>query len=122
MAHLSRQGQALSGRVGSTEVHLEGFVSDPRAFGLYEDGLEDFLETIPASPQDRLTTTWGEIKNRRSGWVLSAGMCKRHKTDVLSHSLTDINDETLQSELEKRGYNVTRRRENETTAEIVKLA
>ena len=44
------------------------------------------------------------------------------RNHVLSHSLTDINDETLQSELEKRGYNVTRRRENETTAEVVKLA
>ena len=43
------------------------------------------------------------------------------RNHVLSHSLTDINDETLQSELARRGYNVTRRRENETTAEIVKI-
>ena len=42
-------------------------------------------------------------------------------SDVLSHSLTDIDDETLQSELEKRGYNITRRRTDETTAEIVKI-
>ena len=33
--------------------------------GLYEDGLATFLETMPVSPQDRLTTTWGEIKTRR---------------------------------------------------------
>ena len=38
-----------------------------------------------------------------------------------SDSLTDIDDETLRSELEKRGYNVTSRQENETTAEIVKI-
>ena len=38
-----------------------------------------------------------------------------------SDSLEEIDDETLQSELEKRGYNVTSRQENETTAEIVKI-
>ncbi len=32
--------------------------------GLYEDGLATFLETMPVSPQGRLTTTWGEIKYR----------------------------------------------------------
>ena len=40
---------------------------------------------------------------------------------VLSHSLTDFDDETLKSELEKRGYNITRRQTDETTAEIVKI-
>ena len=39
---------------------------------------------------------------------------------VLSHSLTDIDDQTLQKELTRRGYNVTRQREN-TPAEIVKI-
>ena len=43
------------------------------------------------------------------------------RSDVLSHSLTDFDDETLQSELEKRGYNITRRRKDKTTAEIVKI-
>ena len=38
-----------------------------------------------------------------------------------SRSLEEIDDETLQSELEKRGYNITRRRTDETTAEIVKI-
>ena len=40
---------------------------------------------------------------------------------LLYNSLNDINDKTLRSELEKRGYNVTSRQENETTAEIVKI-
>ena len=43
------------------------------------------------------------------------------RSDVLSHSLEDFPDETLRSELVKRGYNVTSRQENETTAEIVKI-
>ena len=47
-------------------------------------------------------------------------MTESDSSDVLSLSLTDFDDETLQSELEKRGYNITRRREN-TTAEIVKI-
>ena len=40
---------------------------------------------------------------------------------ILSDSLADIGDETLQSELEKRGYNITRRRTDKTTTEIVKI-
>ena len=43
------------------------------------------------------------------------------RTHLSSDSLTDFDDETLRSELEKRGYNVTRPKENETTAEIVKI-
>ncbi|MCY3742652.1 MAG: site-specific integrase [Candidatus Poribacteria bacterium] len=42
------------------------------------------------------------------------------RNHLSSDSLTDIDDETLRSELEKRGYNVTIPREN-TTAEIVKI-
>ena len=38
-----------------------------------------------------------------------------------SRSWEEIDDETLRSELEKRGYNVTRRRDNENTAEIFKM-
>ena len=40
---------------------------------------------------------------------------------ISSHSLNDIDDETLQCELAQRGYNVTRHREKKTTAEIVKI-
>lgn len=32
--------------------------------GLYNDGLTKFLETMPVSPQGRLTTTWGHIKSQ----------------------------------------------------------
>ena len=41
---------------------------------------------------------------------------------LLSRSLKDFDDETLHCELIKRGYNVTKRRSDETTAEIVKIA
>ena len=44
------------------------------------------------------------------------------RTTLSSRSLKDIDDETLQSELIKRGYNVTKRRSDETTAEVVKVA
>ena len=33
--------------------------------GLYNDGLTKFLESMPVSPQGRLTTAWGDIKTRR---------------------------------------------------------
>ena len=38
-----------------------------------------------------------------------------------SHSLADFDDDALRSELEKRGYNISGQRDNETTAEIVKI-
>ena len=40
---------------------------------------------------------------------------------LLYNSITDIDDETLRGELEKRGYNVTKRRTDDNTAEIVKI-
>ena len=43
------------------------------------------------------------------------------RIDLSSHSLSELDDETLKRELEKQGYNVTSRRKNETTAEIVKI-
>lgn len=48
-------------------------------------------------------------------------IAERDLRTLLSGSLTDIDDETLKSELEKRGYNITRRPTDETTAEIVKI-
>ena len=53
---------------------------------------------------------------------LIALISESDRNHLSSHSLSEIDDETLQSELVKRGYNVTKRRENETTAEIVKIA
>ena len=44
-----------------------------------------------------------------------------YRTLISSHSLGDIDDETLRSELVKRGYNVTCHQEKETTAEIIKI-
>ena len=43
------------------------------------------------------------------------------RTPLLYNSLTDFDDETLQCELARRGYNVTSRQENENTAEIIKI-
>ena len=43
------------------------------------------------------------------------------RSGVLSHSVKILDDETLRGELEKRGYNITRRRTDKTTAEIVKI-
>ena len=48
-------------------------------------------------------------------------MTESDRSDVLYNSLKKIDDETLRSELVKRGYNVTNQREKEITAEIVKL-
>ena len=33
--------------------------------GLYDDGLSDFLEAMPVNPEEKVATTWGEIKTRR---------------------------------------------------------
>ena len=38
-----------------------------------------------------------------------------------SHSLSEIDDDALRRELARRGYSVTRLRENETTVEIVRI-
>ena len=43
---------------------------------------------------------------------------KRHK---MYNSLKNTDDQTLILELARRGYDISRRRDNETTAEIVKI-
>ena len=52
---------------------------------------------------------------------LIALMSESDTIPLSSHSLEEIDDETLKSELARRGYNITRQREN-TTAEIVNIA
>ena len=51
-----------------------------------------------------------------------AGVCESDRTDVLSNSLKTINDETLITELIRRGYVLANQRDNETTGEIVKIS
>ena len=53
---------------------------------------------------------------------LIALMSESDRMPLLSRSLKDFDDETLHCELIKRGYNVTKRRSDETTAEIVNIA
>ena len=52
---------------------------------------------------------------------LIALMTESDRSPISSDSLEEIDDETLRSELIKRGYNITKRRYNEKTAEIIKL-
>ena len=44
------------------------------------------------------------------------------RNDVLSNSIKNTDDQTLITELERRGYNLDIPQENKTTAEIIKLA
>ena len=52
---------------------------------------------------------------------LIALMSESDRTTLSSRSFKEFDDETLRSELEKRGYNVTKRRSDETTGEVVKI-
>ncbi len=49
-------------------------------------------------------------------------MSESDRSPLSARSWEEIDDETLRSELEKRGYNVTGQLDNETTAEIVNIA
>ena len=52
---------------------------------------------------------------------LIALMTESDRSPLSSRSLEDIDDETLITEFRKRGYDLSRLRENETTAEIIKI-
>ena len=52
---------------------------------------------------------------------LIALMSESDRRPLSSRSFKEFDDETLQGELEKRGYNVTKRRDDETTGEVVKI-
>lgn len=43
------------------------------------------------------------------------------RTDVLSHSVKSIDDQTLITELARRGYDLSKLRDEKTTAEIIKI-
>ena len=57
----------------------------------------------------------------RAAVELIALVSESDSSDVLSHSLTDIDDQTLITELQGRGYNLDIPQENKTTAEIIKI-
>ena len=71
-----------------------------------------------STTQRYLGVNYASAREAVEGMALDA---ESYRTDILYNSLTDFDDETLRGELEKRGYNVTRRRTDETTAEIVKI-
>ena len=48
-------------------------------------------------------------------------IAERDRNPLLSGSLKKIDDETLRGELEKRGYKVLDPRDDEATAEILKI-
>ena len=48
--------------------------------------------------------------------------CQVHKTGLFGSSLKSTADETLSLELALRGYDLSKLRYNETTAEIVKIS
>ena len=49
-------------------------------------------------------------------------MTESDRTTLSSRSFKEFDDETLQGELTRRGYNVTKRRSDETTGEVVKIS
>ena len=60
-AENSLTGSAYFDDVGFFETGFSSY----EIKGLYNDGLSEFLATMPVDPQSKITTTWGEIKNRR---------------------------------------------------------
>ena len=60
------------------------------------------------------------MRTPKAAVELIALMSESDSLPLSSRSLKDIDDETLITEIVKRGYNITRRQEN-TTAEIVKI-
>ena len=71
-----------------------------------------------STTQKYLGVNYAEAKAAVEAIALFSESDRNH---LLYNSITDIDDETLRSELEKRGYNITSRRTDETTAEIVKI-
>ena len=73
-----------------------------------------------STTQKYLGVNYADAKAAVESIALITESDRRHKTSL---SLKDIDDETLQSELQGRGYNISGplRDEGETTAEVVKI-
>ena len=72
-----------------------------------------------ATTQKYLGVNYADARAAVEGMALESQPYGIH---LSSRSLETIDDETLRSELEKRGYNISAQRDNETTAEIVNIA
>ena len=72
-----------------------------------------------ATTQKYIGVNYASAREAVEGMALAAEPYRIH---LSSRSLETIDDETLRSELEKRGYNISAQRDNETTAEIVNIA
>ena len=60
------EGATTSGELYVDDVAMfEVGLSIYEVQGLYDDGLSDFLEAMPVHPQQKMATTWGELKRRR---------------------------------------------------------
>ena len=71
-----------------------------------------------ATTQDYLGVNYADA---RAAVEAIALMRESDSSDVLSHSLTDFDDDTLLRELTRRGYYLTKRSEDKKTAEILKI-
>ena len=72
-----------------------------------------------STTQRYLGVDWASAREAVEGMALAS---QPYTMPLSSRSLEEINDDTLRSELVKRGYNVSSPKENETTAEIVNIA
>ena len=72
-----------------------------------------------ATTQSYLGVNYADARDAVESIALDSEFYRR---DKMYDSLKTIDDETLQRELTRRGYNFTRREVSETTAEIVKIS
>ena len=51
-------------RAGLGNFAYRAWVVSYEIKGLYKDGLQGFLEAMPVNPEEKVATTWSEIKRR----------------------------------------------------------